>query len=62
MSEQNTWEILFDQFLNTIEFRLVKYPDGWGLVDKQGANLGEIESDRFDGAAMILDQIGRAHV
>ena len=58
MSEQNTWEILFDQFLNTIEFRLVKYPDGWGLVDKQGANLGEIESDRFDGAAMILDRLG----
>ena len=58
MSEQNTWEILFDRFLNTIEFQLVKYPDGWGLVDKQGANLGEIESDRFDGAAMILDRLG----
>ena len=58
MSEnKNQWETLFDQFLDTVEFRLVKYPDGWGLVDKQGANLGEIESDRFDDAAMILDRL-----
>lgn len=58
MSEnRNQWETLFDQLLNTVEFRLVKYPDGWGLVDKQGANLGEIESDRFDDAAMILDRL-----
>ena len=58
MSEnKNQWETLFDQFLDTVEFRLVKYSDGWGLVDKQGANLGEIESDRFDDAAMILDRL-----
>lgn len=58
MSEnRNQWETLFDQLLNTVEFRLVKYSDGWGLVDKQGANLGEIESDRFDDAAMILDRL-----
>ena len=58
MSEnKNQWETLFDQLLNTVEFRLVKYSDGWGLVDKQGANLGEIESDRFDDAAMILDRL-----
>lgn len=54
---KNQWETLFDQLLNTVEFRLVKYPDGWGLVDRQGANLGEIESDRFDGAAMIIDRL-----
>ena len=58
MSEnRNQWETLFDQLLNTVEFRLVKYSNGWGLVDKQGANLGEIESDRFDDAAMILDRL-----
>lgn len=58
MSEnRNQWETLFDQLLNTVEFRLVKYSDGWGLVDKQGANLGEIESDRFDGAAIIIDRL-----
>lgn len=54
---KNQWETLFDQLLNAVEFRLVKYPDGWGLVDKQGANLGEIESDRFDGAAIIIDRL-----
>lgn len=58
MSEnKNQWETLFDQLLNTVEFRLVKYSNGWGLVDKQGANLGEIESDRFDSAAMIIDRL-----
>ena len=56
-NNQNKWENLFDQFLNTIEFQLVKYPDGWGLVDKQGANLGEIESERFDDAATIIDRL-----
>lgn len=55
--DKNEWESLFDQLLNTIEFRLVKYPDGWGLIDKQGADLGGIESDRFDDAAMILDRL-----
>lgn len=54
---KNQWEILFDQFLNTIEFRLVKYPDGWGLIDKQGANLGSIESDRFYDAATVIDRL-----
>ena len=54
---QNKWEALFDRFLKTIEFRLVKYHDGWGLIDKQGANLGGIESDRFGNAAMILDRL-----
>lgn len=55
--KKNGWECLFDQFLETIDFRLVKYPNGWGLMDKQGADLGNIESDRFDGAAMILDRL-----
>ena len=26
-------------------------------MDKQGANLGEIESDRFDDAAIIIDRL-----
>jgi len=54
---KNQWETLFDQFLDTVEFRLVKYPDGWGLVDKQEANLGEIESERFDAAVTIIDRL-----
>mgnify|MGYP007123091148 FL=1 len=55
--KKNGRECLFDQCLETINFRLVKYPSGWGLIDKQGADLGNIESDRFDGAAMILDRL-----
>ena len=55
--DRNKWESLFDQFLETIEFRLVKYPDGWGLIDKQGANLGDIESDRFCDAVSIIDRL-----
>lgn len=42
--KKNGRECLFDQFLETINFRLVKYPSGWGLIDKQGADLGNIES------------------
>ena len=57
MNKKNRWEELFDELLDLIEFRLIKYPDGWGLVDRQGANLGDIESDRFDSS-----EIGRAHV
>lgn len=56
-TDRNKWELLFDQFLNTIEFRLVKYPDGWGLIDKQGADLGGIESDRFYDAATVIDRL-----
>lgn len=55
--DKNKWETLFDQFLSTIEFRLVKCPDGWGLIDKQGANWGDIESDRFCDAATIIDRL-----
>lgn len=54
---KNQWESLFDRFLNTIEFRLVKYPDGWGLIDKQGGNFGGIESDRFCDAAAVIDRL-----
>lgn len=57
MNEKNQWEELFDSFLSTVEFRLVKYPNGWGLVDKQGADLGDIESDRFEDAMGILDRM-----
>lgn len=57
MSKKNRWEELFDSFLSTVEFRLVKYPNGWGLVDRQGANLGDIESDRFNSAAPLIGRL-----
>ena len=57
MRDKNRWEELFDEFLDLIEFRLAKYPDGWGLVDRQGADLGDIESDRFDSAVPLIDRL-----
>ena len=43
---KNKYEKLFDEFISITDFRLVKYMDGFGLIDLQGADLGEIESDR----------------
>ena len=57
MTEQNRWEGLFDEFLDVIEFRLVRYPTGWGVVDCQGANLGDIERDRFENAKSLIDRL-----
>lgn len=57
-TEKGAYERLFDDFLSTIEFELVKYSDGWGLVDETGTNLGDIEEDRFDAAGDIIDRLG----
>lgn len=54
---KNKWEELFEQYMDTTEFTLLKYKDGWGIVDRQGANLGDIESDRFANAADIFDRM-----
>lgn len=68
--QQNKWEKLFEDFLDTIEFGLIKhhsnkyinpydeeYEGQWSLVDLQGANLGGIEQDRFKSAAEIVDRL-----
>lgn len=65
MKEQNRWERLFQEFLECVEFALVKYrttdeeysPWRWGVRDKQYANLGDIESNRFTCAEDILDRM-----
>lgn len=54
---KNKYEKIFDSFLSITDFRLVKYLDGFGLIDLQGADLGEIESDRFKTAADIFDRM-----
>lgn len=62
---QNKWEKLFDEFMDLIEFTLIKYPPSeehpapyiWGVIDGQGANLGDIQSDRFAAAETILDRM-----
>lgn len=57
MKEQNKWETLFEDFLEVTEFTLIKHTDGWGLYDRQGGNLGNIEDDRFENAQDILDRM-----
>ncbi len=65
MKQQNKWEKLFDEFLDLTEFTLIKHklndyeydPARWGLIDNQGANLGDIQSDRFVDAADILERM-----
>ena len=54
---QNKWEKLFDSFLDLTEFSLIKYEDGFGLEDHQGANLGDIEDDRFETAEQIFERM-----
>ena len=55
---KNTYEKLFDEFLNLTEFRLLKHKDGtFSLEDQQCANLGDIEDDRFTSASEILDRM-----
>ena len=55
---KNTYEKLFDEFLNITEFRLLRHKDGtFSLEDQQCANLGDIENDRFKTASEILDRM-----
>lgn len=57
MKIQNSWETYFEEWLDLTEFTLIKHNDGWGLCDRQGANLGNIEADRFENAADIFDRM-----
>ncbi len=49
--------MVFKEMLNVMDFQLEKYDDGFGLIDLQGANWGDIESDRFRTAAEIIERI-----
>ena len=55
---KNTYEKLFDEFLIITDFQLLKHKDGeFSLKDRQLANLGDIEDDRFTSASEILDRM-----
>lgn len=55
---KNTYEKLFDEFLDLTEFLLLKHKDGtFSLEDLQRANLGDIEDDRFETASEVLDRM-----
>lgn len=53
----NRWEALFDEFMDLIEFSLVKHKECWSLIDNQGANLGDIQSETFGSAVDIFDRL-----
>lgn len=63
----NTFEDLFNNFLDLTEFDLIKHKEDyneetgqtglWSLVDRQGGNLGDIESHRFQNAREIFDRM-----
>lgn len=57
MVELNTYENLFVQMIDLMEFSLNKYEDGYGVIDQQYANLGDIESDRFENAMGLIDRL-----
>lgn len=57
MNKKNKWEELFEQYMDLVEFTLIKYKDGWGICDRQGANFGDIEGDRFENASGIFDRM-----
>lgn len=58
----NKYTKLFEEFLDLIEFTPVKHKccdDAfcWSLIDRQGANLGDIMSFKFENAAGIIDNL-----
>lgn len=53
-----TYDELFAEFISTIDFGLVKNEDGtFSLYDYQGANLGNIESERFTTAKDMVERL-----
>lgn len=54
---ENKYEKLFDVFMSITDFKLAKYADGFGVIDLQDADLGDVESDRFQTAADIFDRM-----
>lgn len=60
--EQKNWTDVFENFLDLIEFDLIKTKDedgkdAYALVDRQGGNLGDIESERFKNAWEIFERL-----
>lgn len=53
----NKYSELFFDMLGVLDFSLDKDSYGWYLVDLQKANLGDIESERFDDAEALIDRL-----
>ncbi len=52
------YEKLFDEFLDMVEFTLIKHPDDrWSVHDRQGADLGGINGDIYKDASELFDRM-----
>ena len=49
-----------DEFLDFFDFKLEKYEDGYGVVDKQEANLSNIEAERFNSLSQIVNRFAES--
>lgn len=49
-----------DEFLDFFDFRLKRYENKYGVIDKQGVNLGDIEAERFDSLSQIVDRFSES--
>ena len=47
----------FDELLEFFDFSYKQYPDGYGLIDEQEANLGNIEDERFSHPSDLINRI-----
>lgn len=47
-----------NDFLGFFDFTYKKYKNGYGFVDLQGANLGDIESERYNSPQDMVDRLG----
>ena len=48
-----------NEFLEFFDFTYEKYPDGkYGFIDLQGADFGDIESERYDSPEGMIDRLG----
>lgn len=61
-TKQNKYEELFDEFMDLVEFTLIKHKTEtkdaiWSVYDRQGANLGDIDGDRFKNASEIFERM-----
>lgn len=51
------WTEVFKGMLDLMDMQLVMYDVGYGLIDLQGENLGDIESDLFTTAEDIISRL-----
>lgn len=52
---------LFEELMDLYEFKIVRYYNGLGVIDLQGADLGDISKDRFKNMYEILDRMEIYH-